>query len=216
MTFAASCRNVIFDLDGTLVDSKPGIVAGLRHTFGHLGHALTADHNLDWAIGPPLREVLAQLLLDFSDTRVDLAVATYRSWYGAVGLFDARPYPGVAEVLAGLAGAGKRLFVGTAKRTNFARTVLEHFGLAPLFRSIHGTEPHGRFDRKTDLIRYVLEVENLTREETVVVGDREHDVTAARANGLRVIGAAYGYGTREELAAADILCENAVDLARLL
>jgi len=149
-TFA---RNVLFDLDGTLIDSRPDIVAGLRHALRRLGHELPAGQALDWAIGPPLAEVLARLLAAFGESRSEEAAGHYRAWYAAAGLFDARPYPGVPELLDRLAASGRRLFVATAKRTGFARTVLEHFGLAGRFADIYGSEPHGRFDNKADLVR---------------------------------------------------------------
>jgi phosphoglycolate phosphatase len=214
MSSAAAHRNVLFDLDGTLVDSRPGIVAGLRHAMRQLGHELSADGPLDWAIGPPLWDVMARLLEPFGDAEVDRAVALYREWYGSVGLFDALPYPGVPEVLDGLVASGRALFVCTSKRTPYAHRVLEHLALAGRFRSVYGAEPHGRFDRKAELVRHILEAEYLVRAETVLVGDREHDVAAARANGLRVVAVTYGYGSREELAAAgaDLFCD---DLARL-
>jgi phosphoglycolate phosphatase len=207
---------VLFDLDGTLLDSKPGIVAGLRQALGRLGHEVPAEHPLDWAIGPPLAEVLARLLADFGDDRIEQAVGLYREWYWASGLFDARVYAGVPEMLEDLVGAGKVLFVATSKRTDFARRVLAHFGLAGRFRAIQGAEPHGRFDDKAELIRHLLAAERLDPGETVLVGDRAHDVAAARANGLGVVGVTYGYGSRVELAEADVRCDSPAELAALL
>jgi phosphoglycolate phosphatase len=168
---AAPCRAVIFDLDGTLIDSRPGIVAGMRHALTQLGHELPADMPLDWAIGPPLVEVMARLLAPFGDGRAEQAAARYREWYGAVGLFDAEPY---------------------------------------------GALPDSGLARKADLFRHLLAVEGLEARETVVVGDREHDVAAARDNGLRVVGCTWGYGSVEELAGADLLCDSPAELARLL
>jgi phosphoglycolate phosphatase len=212
------CRHVIFDLDGTLVDSRPGIVAGLRHALRQLGHDLPADAALDWAIGPPLAEVLARLLAPLGDPRAEEAVEQYRRWYRTVGLFDARVYPGIPELLDRLSGAGKVLFVGTSKRTEFARAVLEHFGLARHFRAIQGAEAHGRFDRKADLLAHLLHGHGLDPAATVVVGDREHDVEAALANGLQVVAVTYGYGSRDELreAGASLLCDSTARLAGLL
>jgi phosphoglycolate phosphatase len=211
---AAACRNVIFDLDGTLLDSRPGIVAGLRHTLRHLGHDLPADASLDWAIGPPLPDVMARLLGESDAARVRQAVECYRDWYGAVGVYDASPYPGVPELLDGLAAAGKSLFVGTSKRIDLARRALGHFGLAPRFRAVHGVGLDGQFARKTDLIRHLLDAEGLDAAETIVVGDREQDVAAARACGLCVAGATWGYGGRAELAAAgaNVLFDSPGDL----
>lgn len=100
-------RNVIFDLDGTLIDSRPGILAGLRHALRCLGHELPADWSLDWAIGPPLLEVMTRLLAPLGDDRAREATCHYREWYGTVGLFDARPYPGVPEMLEQLSALGK-------------------------------------------------------------------------------------------------------------
>jgi len=217
-TQGSPCQNVIFDLDGTLVDSRPGIVAGLRHALRHLGHELPADAVLDWAIGPPLAEVMARLLVPFGDARAGEAVLHYRRWYAAVGLFDARPYPGIVELLEGLTRVGKSLFVGTSKRTAFARTVLEHFGLARHFRAIQGSEEHGGLDRKANLLGHLLRGEGLDPAATFVVGDREHDVVAAHANGLRIVAVTYGYGSREELlqAGASLLCDSPARLAGLL
>jgi phosphoglycolate phosphatase len=215
---AAACRNVIFDLDGTLLDSRPGIVAGLRRTLLQLGRDLPADASLDWAIGPPLPDVMARLLGESDAARVRHAVECYREWYGAVGVFDARPYPGVPELLDALSASGKSLFVGTSKRIDLARRALEHFGLAPRFRGVHGVGPDGQHARKTDLIRHLLDAEGLDAAVTILVGDREQDVVAARACGLRVAGATWGYGGRAELAAAgaDLLFDSPDGLFVLL
>jgi phosphoglycolate phosphatase len=209
---------VIFDLDGTLLDSRPGIVAGLRRTLAHLGHQLPADAPLDWAIGPPLAEVWTRLLAPFADPRVGEAVTCYRTWYREVGLFDAVPYPGIIDLLDRLADGGKILVVGTAKRTEFARPMLAHFDLAKRFRGIYGSEPGGRFDVKADLFRHILEAEGLDPAATVVVGDRAHDVTGAGIVGLRVVSVTWGYGSREELltAGARVLCDTPSGLAELL
>jgi phosphoglycolate phosphatase len=216
MVSAPAVRNIIFDLDGTLLDSRPGIVAGLRHALRRLGRELPADFPFDWAVGPPLREVIARLLAPYEGPRIEEGVAAYREWYSAVGLFDARPYSGVPELLDALAGSGKALFVGTSKRTDFARSALGHFGLAGWFRAIYGAEPHGRLDHKADLLRHVVKTEALAPEETMVVGDREHDVFAARANGLRVAAVAWGYGSPAELAGADLLCHSPAVLLAML
>ncbi len=216
MALSKRICNILFDLDGTLVDSRPGIVAGLRQALGRLGHDLPADFPLDWAIGPPLAEVMKRLLGPFGDERVEEAVTFYREWYGAVGLFDARVYPGVPALLGQLASAGRPLFVATSKRVDFARTVLKHFGLAPNFRAAYGPGLDGRHAHKTELVRHLLDTERLAAADTVLVGDREQDVATGWANGLRVVGVTWGYGGREELAGADLTCDSPADLIRWL
>jgi phosphoglycolate phosphatase len=210
-------RNVLFDLDGTLIDSRPGIFGGLRHALQQMGYELPTG-DLDWAIGPPLVQVLARLLAPFGDARAEEAARHYRAWYGQVGLFDARPYPGVPELIDHLAHRERSLFVATSKRTDFARRVLDHFGLSRCFRAIQGSESHGQLDAKAALFAHVLKRESLAAEETVVVGDREHDVIGARANGLSVIAVTYGYGGGEELrlAGAERFADSPEQIGQLL
>jgi phosphoglycolate phosphatase len=211
-------RNVIFDLNGTLIDSRPGILAGIRHALAQLGHELPNKFSLDWAIGPPLEEVMARLLEPFGDNRIGQAVSHYHDHYGGVGLFFARPYVGISRLLGGMRNAGQSLFVGTCKLAPLATTVLEHFCLAEHFAGIYGAELDGRFASHTDLIRHILNERRLDPRETVVVGDREHDVISARANGVEVISVTYGYGTVEELlaAGADVLCKTPSFLRELV
>jgi phosphoglycolate phosphatase len=211
-------RNVIFDLNGTLIDSRPGILAGIRHALAQLGHELPNKCSLDWAIGPPLEEVMARLLEPFGDNRICQAVSHYHDHYGGVGLFFARPYVGISRLLGGMRNAGQSLFVGTRKLAPLATTVLEHFSLAEHFAGIYGAEADGRFSSKTDLIGQILRERRLDPKATVVVGDREHDVISARANGVNVICVTYGYGTVAELhaAGAEVLCDTPSRLRELV
>jgi phosphoglycolate phosphatase len=199
-------RHVIFDLDGTLIDSKPGIHASLKQAFGRLGHELEGD--LDWVLGPPLEDVVRRLLDPLGDDRSSLAVAYYREHYGDKGLFEARPYDGIPALLDELSRSGRTLLVATSKLTPFALRVLDHFGLSGYLKRIDGNEPDTPTVSKGGLIRRLLLDLKLDPAMTVVVGDREHDIIGARANHLRTVGAMYGYGTREELleAGADELC----------
>ena len=203
-------RNIIFDLDGTLIDSRAGILASLRHTLGRLGHDLGPDLDLNWAIGPPLDEVMSRILEPLGDDRWSEAVALYREHYGSVGLLEASPYEGIAELLTELAEAGRVLVVATTKRTAFARVILEHQGWAGYFTGVYGSEPGGRLDRKADLVRHVLKELRLAPGETVMVGDREHDAIGARANAVAFVAAGYGYGTGDELCAAgaEVFCNS--------
>lgn len=211
-------RTVIFDLDGTLVDSKPGIIAGIRHMLDALGHALPDGADLDWLIGPPIDQGFTRLLATFGDDRVAHAVATYREHYSSTGLYDVRPFDGIPELLDGLAAEGRTLLVGTSKLRPYAHRVLDHVGLAGHFAGVHGAEPDGRFQRKPDLLRHVVASRGLDPAETVMVGDRAHDVEAAHAAGLPVLAVGYGYGRRDELlaAGADVICDDLAELrARL-
>lgn len=190
---------LLLDLDGTLIDSRPGIAAAIRAALRDLGHAPDPDEDFTWMIGPPMEQVMGGVLARWGDARVQLAVDRYRANYAAHGLTGNAPYPGIAEAVPVLAGEFD-LFLCTAKRTRFAVPILEDVGLAAHFRGIHGTEDDGRFDDKAVLARHILDRHGLGR--AALAGDRIHDMEAAHANRLPAIGAGWGYGGVEELRAA--------------
>jgi phosphoglycolate phosphatase len=133
-------------------------------------------------------------------------------------MFENRVYPGIPEALARLRSAGFTLWVVTSKPSVFAAPILEHFELTRYFEGVHGSELSGDRSDKGDLIAHVLRSERLLAEQTTMVGDRKHDIVGARRNGVRAFGVLWGYGSRDELAAAgaDGLCENVGDLVREL
>lgn len=193
----------LLDLDGTIADTRPGIIASMRHALRSLGHEPKPDEDFSWAIGPPLDEVMGDILGLYGDSRIDEAIRLYRDRYGATGLYEATIYPGIGDMLHALAQTGVDLILATSKRQSFAERVLTHFGLAGHFRSIYGSEPGGALDEKSDLLAHLLTAERLNRDAVVMIGDRVHDIAGARANGMRAIGVLWGYGSREELAAAN-------------
>lgn len=207
---------VLLDLDGTLTDSRPGIIGSIHHALTTLGHTPDASQDLTWAIGPPLQDVIGRVLAHYGDTRGPEAVAEYRRHYGEVGLFRNAVYPGIPEALATLREDGYDLVLATAKRTGFAIRILEHFGLAPQFRAIYGSEGDGVLDHKPELIAHILTRE--TPASAIMVGDRKHDIVGAHANGLRGIGVAWGYGGVAELieAGADAIASRPEELRGLL
>ncbi|MDE2357633.1 MAG: HAD-IA family hydrolase [Alphaproteobacteria bacterium] len=205
---------ILFDLDGTLVDSEPGIRASYRAVMRELGH--DPDRlDLTGLIGPPLEDGMAKVLAREGDTRVAEGVRLYREHYGREGLFETRLYPGIVDMLDRLAKDHARLFVATSKQTAFARRILEHLGLAPHFVAIQGAEPGG-VERKADVIGALLAAHDLPEPLTLMVGDRHHDVDGARAHGLATIGVLWGYGAREELAGAQWLVDRPAELSVLV
>ena len=209
-------RAILLDLDGTLIDSRAGIAASCDAALRALGHTPDPSFDITPLIGPPLPQVIGRLLQDLGDDRIDAGIAAYRAHYGETGLYQATIYPGITDVLPRLS-AGARCFVVTSKRSVFARRIIDSFGMAAWLRGVYGTEPDGSLDDKRDLIAAVLRAEALDTRETVMVGDRSHDMIGARANGLRGIGVLWGYGSREELdaAGADALLDEPADLATI-
>ena len=191
--------NLLFDLDGTLTDPKVGITASIRYAMQELGKPLGRETDLDWCIGPPLQKSFAKLL--GSPDQAEEALALYRKRFGSIGKFENKVYPGIEAALKSLARRAD-LYVATSKPTLFAGQIIEHFGLAPFFKGVHGSEMDGRNSDKADLIASILSQRSMDPASTLMIGDREHDIIGARKNGLRSIGVLWGYGSREELVAA--------------
>lgn len=213
-----SALTLLFDLDGTLTDSRAGITASLRHALGKVGRACPDDDALVTYIGPPLRGTLSTLL-DTKDTAlIEEAVAHYRARYDDVGLFENRVYHGVPEMLEATARLAPAMFVATAKLKHAAVRILDHFDLARHFAGVYGAEPGGRFDAKVDLLAHLVDSRIIQAGTAVMVGDRASDILAARINGIRSIGASWGYGDPGELGAAgaDLLCESPLALTACL
>lgn len=194
-------KNVLFDLDGTLTDPAEGITNALMHAQRRLGMAVSPREELYVFIGPPLIETFMSEW-GLSREESERALLYYREHFGVKGLFENVPYPGIGEMLAGLKAAGLRLFVATSKPEPLSLRILEHFDLLPYFEAVAGSTMDERRTQKGEVIAYALSTYGLDPKETVMVGDRRHDVIGAAENGLPCMGVLYGYGSRTELAEA--------------
>ena len=193
----------MFDLDGTLTDPKEGITKSVRHALNHYGIQVDDLDTLIPFIGPPLTDSYKKYY-GFSDEQAWEGVLVYREYFSERGWHENKEYPGIKEMLDALKAAGGVLLVATSKPEEFARKILEHFGMAGYFDFIGGADMDETRVRKADVIRYVLEQYGLdTSRETlarcVMVGDREHDVLGARECGMDCVGVLYGYGDRQEM-----------------
>lgn len=193
--------HLFFDLDGTLTDSRPGIVSGIQHALRTIGLEVPPAHALLRFIGPPTHESFREILGTADPELNARAIAIYREQYSKSGLFENSVYPGVAEGLALLAGAGATLYVVTSKPVMFAARIIDHFELRPFFKAVYGSELNGERSHKGDLIAHVLRTENLGNDPWMI-GDRLHDIRGAKLNSLRSAGVLWGYGSREELTEA--------------
>ncbi|MGL9720599.1 HAD hydrolase-like protein [Symbiopectobacterium sp.] len=201
--------NVIFDMDGTLVDSVPGIRASLAYALDQQGHRLAEETDITALIGPPMDKIVAALLAPFGDDRVAQTVAIYREHYGRVGLLQGLMYPGIQQVLQTLHAEGHHLFIATSKRQPFAERILARIGISALFDDILGTPLDGSMDDKRLLVAHLLGKQGLLPSSSVMVGDRKEDIVSAQHNHLLSIGARWGYGSQQELTSsgADRLCQ---------
>jgi phosphoglycolate phosphatase len=191
---------ILVDLDGTIVDSRAGIVASYRHMLAHLGFDPPPAADLTWLVGPPARRSLPTLIGPDGD--VEAAVRVYRAHYEAHEIFNAEVFPGMREALLALRDLPARLFVCTAKPVAFARRITAHFDLDGLFEGVYGADFEGRFDDKGLLIGEIIAAEGIDPARTVMVGDRANDVLAAARHAMASIGVLWGYGDADELTGA--------------
>jgi phosphoglycolate phosphatase len=198
--------HLLFDLDGTLTDSLPGIHQCVNDALADLGRLPVSVDAIAARVGTPLRTIFKDLLAGDEKLSVDLdlvqaAVARYRAHYETTGLRLNRVYPGVPEALADFARDGHVLQVVTAKAEPAARLVLRHFGLIDRFLDVHGgpvAPGLGAGAGKAALVRAALDRAGAPADRAVMIGDRIDDILAARAHGIRVVVASWGYGTAAE------------------
>ena len=189
---------MLFDLDGTLTASGPGILASVRFALTELGEPIPPPAALDAFIGPPLLDSFREVCgMDLD--RSQEAITAYRVYYGRSGQFENSVYDGIPEALSTLRAAGCVLAVATSKAEPYARSILEHFGLSPWFTVIVGSELDGRRTLKADVITEVLHRLGRPADGAVMIGDRSHDVLGATATGMPCLGALWGYGSAQEL-----------------
>ena len=191
-------KTILFDLDGTLTDSAPGILNSVRYGCRRIGIPVPDEATLRRFLGPPLIDSFHNLC-GLNDADTDRAVAAFREYFPDKGLFENEVYPGIPALLADLHARGCQLVLATSKPEEYALD-------------------ETRTD-KAEVIAYALDTIGLTDKTGVVmVGDREHDVIGAKKNALPCIGALYGYGTREELhsAGAAAIADTVDDLHKLL
>lgn len=191
---------MLFDLDGTLVDSAPGIWSSVRAAVAALGMPDPTPAQLRAMVGPPLQDGFAQVL-GVPDADVPRAVAAYRAHYAAGAVLDVTVHDGIPGLLDELRGDGAVLAVATSKPATFAVRVLEHTGLLPAFAGVHGATLDGAVRHKEQVVAAALAAHPDGRRP-VLVGDRAQDVLGAAVHGVPCIGAGWGPAEDGELAAA--------------
>lgn len=191
---------IVFDLDGTLTDSKRGLLSSLRHMHETLGWDVPDDAALTRWLGPPIATVLAED--GRSAAEIDVALTAFRARMLEGGLVDSSLYPGIEQLIAELDGAGRPMAVATHKIQRDAETVIDHYALRDRFRGVHGRIDDEAGHSKAEVIARAAASIGLPAAQLVMVGDRVNDIASAAELGMRSIGVAYGYGGRAELASA--------------
>ncbi|MBN9605532.1 MAG: HAD hydrolase-like protein [Actinomycetales bacterium] len=209
---------VLFDLDGTIVDSAPGITSSLGWMYEQLGLPVPPPAELLRWVGPPILDSMRDLA-GFDPEQSVRALDIYREHYLHTGVFDAQVYPGVPEVLRAIHEAGIPLSLATSKPETPARMILDHFGLSPYFDEFTGASDDETRSSKDAVVEEALR--RLARDgadldRPVLVGDRHHDVEGAAAHGVPTIFVTWGYGAPAEHAGARAVVDTTDELFEAL
>ena len=211
-------KYVLFDLDGTLTESAPGIINSVRYALRRYGIENADEKTLTEFVGPPLIESFKKFY-GFSEEKAVEAVDVYREYFSEKGLFENSVYGGVEDCLKRLKSAGLRLGVATSKPQVFCERILKHFGLSGYFDAVVGIPLDDEHMTKAEVIKRALGLLGVgDKAEAVMIGDRGYDAAGAKENGIDCIGVLYGYGSEEELRKAGVsaVCRSAEELAELI
>ncbi|MEI6054881.1 MAG: HAD hydrolase-like protein [Lentisphaerota bacterium] len=213
-------KNLLFDLDGTIIDPKVGITKSIQYALQKMGcEKIPSSDELTWCIGPPLVNSFPKLLGrdDIEPEFAQRGVDYYREYFSEYGINECHLYEDIKIVLEKLASSKKlRIFIATSKPTIYAVRILKRFQIFDLFSGVYGSEMDGTFSNKAKLIEHIIKKEKLIAFESLMIGDREHDMIGAKTNNMLACGVLYGYGSEKELtkAGASFIGKTPKDLLR--
>lgn len=210
-------KTVLFDLDGTITDPGIGITNSIMYALRKLGENVPPREELYKFIGPPLVPAFMEHY-GYSEEKARLGLKYYREYFSESGIYENVRYDGIIEMLDMLKNKNIRIVLATSKPDVYAEKILEKFGVRDYFSFIAANTLDEKRDTKEAVIDYAVESLGLERAETVMVGDRKFDVSAAVSRGLVSVGVTYGYGSEEELknAGADFIAGSADELKAIL
>ena len=191
---------VLFDLDGTLIDSGIGVTNSAAYAIEKLGMLPPPRQELFKFIGPPLPHSFRDFC-GFDDATTELAVDYFREYYAEKGILECTMYGGVLELLASLKAKGYKLGLATSKPEIFASRIVENKGILPFLDFISGasTDEKTRATKEA-VIEYALGIcGESDRAKIIMIGDRHFDINGAKSYGMDSVGVTFGYGTKEEL-----------------
>ena len=210
-------NNILFDLDGTIINSEKGVTRCVVYALRKFGIEENNRSVLRKFLGPPLSDSFMRFY-GFSPEDAEKAVSYYRERYVPLGVHENEVYEGIRKLLSSLRKKGKKLYIATSKPEKFARVILEELDLDQYFDGIYGSTLDESRNTKDRVLAYAIRKIGLDRECSIMVGDRSHDVEGATANGLPCIGVLYGFGNRLELvrAGAVAVAETPNELEKII
>lgn len=211
-------NNIIFDFDGTLVNSQPGVVKAFKKVVKELTAKKITEQEIAQLIGAPLAQIISILLNTNDEAIINRGQDLFKEYYSKEGLYQNIVYPGIKGMLESLKNQSRQLFVVSNKIELFMNKILEQHDLKKYFTLILGTDGTDTQSKKPDQVKYLLTRHKLKKQETVMVGDTENDIMAAKQNFIYSIGTSWGYGPKDNLvrAKADKICHTPLELEQFI
>jgi len=211
-------KAVLFDLDGTLSNSKEGITKCVQYALKHFGIEEPDLEKLAVFIGPPLVDSFMKYY-GFSEEKAREATAKYRERYTPIGVHETTMYPGTRECLEELKKQGYVIGMASSKPEQYCKVVLEDFGILELFDDVVGATMDGRIDSKEQVLEEVFRRwSHFEKDEICLIGDTMYDVEGANAHDIPCIAVTYGFGDVEEMRAGGAVAfiDSLLELPQLL
>lgn len=208
----------LFDLDGTIVNSKKGIFNAIKYSLQKMNLEMLSENVLNKFLGPPLLESFEKYC-KINSEKSELAIKYFREYYSENGVFEVEPYDKIDEILKKLSENCK-IYVATSKYELYAKEILKNLDFLKYFKMVVGSNADGSFVKKDEIIKFILENEKLDNEnfEIFMVGDREHDIIGANKNNIKSIAVLYGFGNKQEFeeAGATFIIEKTEDILKFI
>lgn len=211
-------KAVLFDLDGTLIDSSEGVTKSTQYALRYYGIEEPDLDKLRVFIGPPLYRSFMKYY-GFSPEQARKAVEIYRERYHVKGIYECSLYPGVKECILALKEQGYLISLASSKPEIFCRRILEHFEILDFFDEVVGATIDGRIENKEDVLQEVFcRWKEIPKEEMVLVGDTMFDIAGANNAGIASIAVSFGFGNVKEMmdAGAKALCDSMADIPEVV
>lgn len=211
-------NNIFFDFDGTICDTKKGIIKSILYTIKSLNNRKISHKEITKRIGLPLNIVFSTILQTKNKTTINKHISIFRNHYKKTGLYSGKLFKGIKDLIKDLKFNSKHLYIVTNKPKIFVKSLLKLLDIEDYFDVVQGSNiKNEKFD-KTQRLNKVIKANNISVKESCLVGDHAEDIKAAQKNKIFSIGVLYGYGDKHELelAGADVICANIKVLRKLI
>ena len=207
---------ILFDLDGTIVDTKVGIINGIKYAINKLKLPELNEATMESLIGPPLKKSFMKVF-GVDSEKGDEIVLAYREYYMSTGIEECSLYPGIAELLVKLHKMNKKILLATSKPSIMANHILTYFDLYKYFHFVAGSELDGSRVVKSEVIRYAIDNADCDdAEKCLMIGDRIYDIEGAKNFGIKTIAVKWGFGSKNEFADADWIVDTKEEILNIV